>query len=100
MKGKDNYQNPATKVYKTIDIIADMSSWTDNAHLRGLQNWKPRLHGVIKDSWVDANRPKEGDTLSELLDDASDDEKAISLTVLLHGLSWLKVGKILREISS
>lgn len=41
---------------------------------------------VIKDSWVDVNRPKEGDTLRELLDDASDDEKATFLTVLLHGV--------------
>jgi len=38
---------------------------------------------VIKDSWVDADRPKEADTLSEILDDASDDEK---MTVLLHGV--------------
>ena len=41
---------------------------------------------VIKDSWVDVNRPKEGDTLSETLDDASDDEKAMFLTVLIHGV--------------
>ena len=41
---------------------------------------------MIKDSWVDVSRLKEGDTLSEILDDASDDEKAMFLTVLIHGV--------------
>ena len=33
-----------------------------------------------------SNRPKEGDTLRKLLNDASDDEKAMFLTVLVHGV--------------
>ena len=33
-----------------------------------------------------ANRPTEGDTLSEILHDASEDERAMFLTVLLHGV--------------
>ena len=35
---------------------------------------------------MDVNRTKEGDTLSELMKDASDDEKAMFLTVLVHGV--------------
>jgi hypothetical protein len=41
---------------------------------------------VLKDSWVDSNCPKEADTLNEILDNASDDEKAMFLTVLVHGV--------------
>ena len=41
---------------------------------------------MIKDSWVDVSRLKEGDTLSEILDDASEEEKAMFLTVLIHGV--------------
>jgi Fungal protein kinase len=89
VEGKDSHQYVVTKVYKTIDIIADMSS-----NLRGRATHvyeaydveNPGSKVVIKDSWVDSNRPKEGDTLSEILDDASDDEKAMFLTVLIHGV--------------
>ena len=41
---------------------------------------------MIKDSWVNVNRPKEGDTLSKILNDASNDERAMFLTVLVHGV--------------
>ena len=89
IKGKDNQGKFVTKVYETTDIIADMSS-----NLRGratrvyeacdVEN--PDTKVVIKDSWVDANRPKEADALNEILDDASDNEKAMILTVLIHGV--------------
>jgi hypothetical protein len=35
---------------------------------------------------VDASRPKEADMLSEILDGATDHEKAMFMTVLLHGV--------------
>ena len=89
VKEKDKHRRIVTKVYKTIDIIADMSSNLRGRATRVYEAYdviNPRSKVVIKDSWVDVNRPKEGDTLSETLDDASDDEKAMFLTVLIHGV--------------
>ena len=89
IEGKDNHGNIVTKVYKTIDIIADTSN---NLRGRATRVYEacdidnPNTKVVIKDSWVAANRPMEGDTLSEILRDASEDEKARFLTVLLHGV--------------
>ena len=89
MKGKDENRRIVTKVYKTIDIIADMSSKLRGRATRVYEAYDvedPDSKVVIKDSWVDVNHPKEGDTLSEILEDASDDEKAMFLTVLVHGV--------------
>ena len=41
---------------------------------------------MIKYSWVDVNRPIGADTLSEILGDASDNEKAMFSTILIHGV--------------
>jgi protein kinase-like protein len=87
VKGQDNHQNVVTKVYKTIDIIANTSKNLRGRATRVYEAYEVGNPGsivAIKDSWVDSNRPKEGDTLSKLLDDASDDEKAKFLTVLIH----------------
>ena len=89
IKGKDSHGKLVTKVYKTIDIIADMSSNLRGRATRVYEAYdieNPGSKVVIKDSWVDVNRPKEGDTLSEILEDASDDEKEMFLTVLIHGV--------------
>ena len=89
MKGKDNHRKIVTKVYKTIGIIADLSSNLRGRATRVYEAYDvedPDSRVVIKDSWVDVNRPKEGDTLSEILDDASEDEKAMFLTILVHGV--------------
>jgi hypothetical protein len=89
VKGKDKHRRIVTKVYKTTDIIADMSSNLRGRATRVYEAYdvkNPHSRVVIKDSWVDVNRPKEGDTLNEILDDASDDEKAMFLTVLVHGV--------------
>ena len=89
MKGKDSHGKPVTKVYKTIDIISDMSKNLRGRATRVYEAYdvkKPGSRVVIKDSWVDANRPKEADTLSEVLEDASDEEKEMFLTVLAHGV--------------
>ena len=91
MKGKDSHGKLVTKVYKTIDVIADSDMSSD---LRGratriyeafdIENPDSRV--MIKDSWVDVDCPKETDILSEILEDASDDEKEMFLTVLIHGI--------------
>ena len=89
VKGIDNDQNVVTKMYKTTDTIADMSSNLRGRATRVYEAYEAGSSGskvVIKDSWVDVNRTKEGDTLSELLKDASDNEKAMFLTVLIHGV--------------
>ena len=102
MKGEDSHGRILTKVYKTIDIIADMSSNLRGRATRVYEAYdveNPDSRVVIKDSWVDVNRLKEGDTLSKILKNASGDEKAMFLTVLIHGVVKLMVGKILRKIS-
>ena len=89
VKGRDNQENVVTKVYRTIDIIADRSSNLRGRATRVYEAYEVGNPGsivVIKDSWLDVNRDKEGDTLQELLKDASDDEKAMFLTVLIHGV--------------
>ena len=89
VKGIDKDQNVVTKIYKTTDTIADMSSNLRGRATRVYEAYEAGSSGskvVIKDSWVDVNRTKEGDTLSELLKDASDNEKAMFLTVLVHGV--------------
>ena len=89
IKGKDNHRRVVTKVYKTVGIIADMSSNLRGRATRVYEAYdveNPDSRVVIKDSWVDVNRPKEADTLSEILDDASDEERAMFLTVLIHGV--------------
>jgi hypothetical protein len=68
VKGKDNHQNVVTKVYKTIDMIADMSSNLHGRATRVYEAYEVRIHGWMLIA-------KEGDSLSEILDDASDKEK-------------------------
>ena len=87
--GKNKQGKIVTKDYKTTDIIADMSSNLRGRATRVYEAYdvkNPCSGVVIKDSWVDVNRPLEADTLNEILDDASDDEKALFLTVLVHGV--------------
>ena len=95
VKGKDNHGHIVTKAYRTVDIIADMSSNLRGRATRVYEAYdvddvddhgNPVSMVVIKDSWVDVSRTKEGDTLSGILDGASDDEKAMFLTVLIHGV--------------
>ena len=89
IKGKDNHGNIVTKVYKTTDTIAKTSTNLRGRATRVYEAYdveSPGTSVVIKDSWVDANRPKEADVLSKILDGASEEEKALFLTVLLHGV--------------
>ena len=65
VKGIDINQKVVTKIYNTTDTIADMSS---NLRGRATRVYEAYEVGnacfmvVIKDSWVDANRTKDGDT--------------------------------------
>ena len=89
IEGKDNHGNIITKVYEHINIIADTSYKLRGRATRvyeACEVGNPNTKVVIKDSWVAANRPTEGDTLREILHDASEDERAMFLTVLLHGV--------------
>ena len=89
IEGKDIHGNFVAKVYKTIDIISDMSSNLRGRATRAYEAYdveNPGSRVVIKDSWVNVNRLKEGDTLSEILDEASDEDKAMFLTALVHGI--------------
>ena len=89
MKGKDSHGKLVTKVYKTIDIIVDMSSDLRGRATRVYEAYdveNPDSKVMIKDSWVDVDCPKETDILSEILEDASEDEKKMFLTVLVHGV--------------
>ena len=97
--GKDNQGKIVTKVYETIDIIADMLSNLRGRATRVYEAYdveNPDTKVVIKDSWVDSNHPKEADTLSKILNDASDDKKAM---FSFMELSQLMIGKILHKIS-
>ena len=89
IKGKDNHGNMVIKVYETIGIVADMLSKLRGQAMcvyKAYNLESPGIMVVIKDSWVDANCPKEGDMLGGILDNASEEEKALFLTVLLHGV--------------
>ena len=89
MEGKDIHGQVVTKVYKTTDIIADMSSNLRGRATRVYEAYDVNNTGsrvAIKDSWVDVSRTKEGDTLSEILNGATDEQKAMFLTVLVHGV--------------
>ena len=89
IKGKDNDGNIVIKVYETIGMITNMWSKLRGRATRVYEAYDPESPGimvVIKCSWVDANCPKEGDVLGGILDSASEEEKALFLTVLIHGI--------------
>ena len=62
---------------KTIDIMSsNLRGWATRVY-EAYDVENPDSRVVIKDSWVNADRPKERDTLNKILDDASNDERAI-----------------------
>ena len=88
VEGKNIHGQVVTKVYKTTDLISDMSSNLRGRATRVYEAYdvnNPGSRVAIKDSWVDVSRTKEGDTLSEILNGATDEQKAMFLTVLVHG---------------
>ena len=102
VRGIDNHQKIVTKIYRTTDIVANISSNLCGRATHIYEAYKvgnPGSMAVIKDLWVDVNCTKEGDTLRELLKYASDDKKASFSLFFFMGLSQLMVGKILCKIS-
>ena len=93
VEGKNIHGQVVTKVYKTTDLISDMSSNLRGRATRVYEAYdvnNPGSRVAIKDSWVDVSRTKEGDTLSEILNGATDEQKAMFLTVLVHGVVKIK----------
>ena len=93
VEGKNIHGQVVTKVYKTTNLISDMSSNLRGRATRVYEAYdvnNPGSRVAIKDSWVDVSRNKEGDTLSEILNGATDEQKAMFLTVIVHGV--VKIG--------
>ena len=100
VEGKDIHGQVVIKVYKTTDIIADMSSNLRGRATRVYEAYdvnNPGSRVAIKDSWVDVSLTKEGDTLSEILNGATDEQKAMFLTVLVHGVVKIKGREDLKQ---
>ena len=91
-RNSDGTEN--TQVYETYKVICDAAN---NIRGRATRVYEANMADplkkrillrsvVIKDSWIDVGRTKEGDTLSELLEEATSEEKDLFLTVLQHGV--------------
>lgn len=82
-----------TRIYETTRIICDSAN---NICGRATRVYEAAVKDpedssithtvVLKDSWVDAGRSKEGDTLAALLEGATPEEKVLFLTVVQHGV--------------
>ncbi|KAF8966229.1 hypothetical protein BDZ97DRAFT_2074195 [Flammula alnicola] len=89
MAGKDNAGETISKTYETTSLISDTSFNIRGRATRVYEAYDVEIPGtlvVLKDSWVDGNRPREADTLATILEGASDEEMALFLTVLHHGV--------------
>lgn len=90
-------QNPdgtqCIQTYKTTRVICDSAN---NIRGRATRVYEVTIDHptdpfqvdkfVLKDSWIDAGRSKEGDTLAKLLEGATSEEKQLFLTVIQHGI--------------
>ena len=79
------------KVYITTgDIISDESQIIRSRATRVYEaydvNDRLKTPVVIKDIWVDVNRKLEALIIAEVLEDATEHEKSLFLTVLFHGI--------------
>ncbi|KJA27032.1 hypothetical protein HYPSUDRAFT_198334 [Hypholoma sublateritium FD-334 SS-4] len=82
-----------TQKYETYRVICDAANnirgratRVYEANIVDPEGKRSPLRAVIKDSWIDVGRAKEGDTLSQILEGASPEEKSLFLTVLQHGV--------------
>ena len=91
-RNSDGTEN--TQVYETYKVICDAAN---NIRGRATRVYEAHIadpekkhilsrRAVIKDSWVDVGRTKEGDTLFELLQGATSEERGLFLSVLQHGV--------------
>lgn len=81
------------KVYRTCRVISNSSGSIRSRATRIYEAETDNTDDpstirrvVLKDSWIDASRPTEGNTLNDLLKEASEDEKRMFLTVVQHGV--------------
>ncbi|KJA27947.1 hypothetical protein HYPSUDRAFT_156193 [Hypholoma sublateritium FD-334 SS-4] len=82
-----------TRIYETTRVICDSAN---NIRGRATRVYEATVKDpedssisqtvVLKDSWVDVGRSKEGDTLAALLEGAKPKEKELFLTVIQHGV--------------
>ena len=82
-----------TRVYETTRIICDSANSMRGratrvyeASVKDLEDASITRTVVVKDSWIDVGRSKEGDTLAALLESATLEEKELFLTVIQHGV--------------
>lgn len=84
-----------TQIYKTFRVICNSAynirGRATRVYEAHVDDPDPDNHFishtvVLKDSWIDVGRPKEGDTLAKLLEGATEEEKLLFLTVLQHGV--------------
>ena len=88
--GPDSSGGTMTKTYQTTGLLSN--------HAHRIRGRATRIYEaydvddpvkeliVIKDSWVEAKRPREGDTLCAVLEGASAEERSFFLTMLQHGV--------------
>lgn len=84
-------QQPIIKQYRTTGSILSNEAFIIRSRATRVYaayeiSDKSKTQVVIKDSWVDATRPLEGDILHDVLQDVSAEDKALFLTVLIHGI--------------
>lgn len=86
---KDSNVKPR-KYLTTGNIISDESQIIRSRATRVYEAYEINDNSkslvVIKDMWVDANRKLEADILEDILQNATEDEKSLFLTVLQHGI--------------
>lgn len=75
-----------TEIYQTQRVIADSAYNIRGRATRVYEAINKGRRVAIKDSWIDTGRPKEGDTLADLLEGATDVQKKNFLTVVQHGI--------------
>ncbi len=82
-----------TRVYETTRIICDSANnmrgratRVYEATVKDLEDPSIIHSVVVKDSWIDVGRSREGDTLAALLEGATPEERELFLTVIQHGV--------------
>lgn len=88
--GPDSSHNLKTKTYETTGMLSDRPRKIRGRATRVYEaydvNDPAKEPIVIKDSWVEEKRPREGDTLHSVLEGTSAEERSFFLTMLHHGV--------------
>ncbi|KJA13397.1 hypothetical protein HYPSUDRAFT_92767 [Hypholoma sublateritium FD-334 SS-4] len=88
--GPDSSGNSETKTYETTGLLSSRPHKIRGRATRIYEAYDvedpEREPIVVKDSWVEAKRPREGDTLCNVLEGATAEERSFFLTMLQHGV--------------